>query len=219
MRRARLSLGFLASFAWACGSTSPAPESPTTAEPAAPPPEPAAPEPPATEEKPSEAPVEIDQAPPPASKANVFDLDDWANEHQIQIDLKADGCEPAELGEKPKEVIWCSHHVDSTHVSLATRALYAVRGKKLVKLVELAVSMTPLATGKPSVKLELVKSDDKNVELREAEGAGCDHAKQENDDAAITKPEETKERRAATAKVCAARGRYQWAGGNLRKAR
>lgn len=174
---------------------------------------------PPPEVKPAEAPVEIDQAPPPASTATVFDLDDWATEHQLVVDLKADGCELAELGEQPKDVIWCNHHIDSAHVSVATRALYAIRGKKLVKLIELAVSSTPLVTGKPSVKLELSRRDEKHVELREAEGADCEHAKKENDDAAITKPEETKERQAATKKVCAARGRYEWAGGTLRKAR
>jgi hypothetical protein len=174
---------------------------------------------PPTEAKPTEAPVEIDQAPPPPSVATVFDLDDWATEHQIEVDLKADSCELAELGEQPKDVIWCNHHVDSTHVSLATRALYAIRGKKLVKLIELAVTSTPLATGKPSVKLELSRTDEKHVELRELEGMDCEAAKKENDDAAITKPEETKERLAATKKVCAARGRYEWAGGTLRKAR
>jgi hypothetical protein len=174
---------------------------------------------PPTEAKPVEAPVEIDQAPPPPSATSVFDLDDWATEHQLEVDLKADGCELAELGEQPKDVIWCNHHVDSAHVSLATRALYAIRGKKLVKLIELAVSSTPLVTGKPSVKLELSRTDEKHVELREVEGMDCDHAKKENDDAAITKPEEAKERLAATKKVCAARGRYEWAGGTLRKAR
>ena len=40
-----------------------------------------------------------------------------------------------------------------------------------------------------------------------------------NSKRAITKPDETKERAAATKKVCAARGRYEWAGGTLRKAR
>lgn len=202
-----------------CGSAG---TPPATSEPAPPAPDPARAEAPAVtpaSEPPSEAPVEIDQAPPPASKTTAFDLDDWATEHQIEVDLKADGCELAELGEQPKDVIWCNHHVDSTHVSLATRALYAIRGKKLVKLIELAVSSTPLGTGKPSVKLELARTDEKHVELREVEGADCDHAKKENDDAAITKPEETKERQAATKKVCAARGRYEWLGGTLRKSR
>lgn len=217
--RMERALVWFACWLWGCGSagTPAAAGEPAVPEPA-PREEPAPVTPPAAE-PPAETPVEIDQAPPPATSASVFDLDDWASEHQIEIDLKADGCELAELGEQPKDVIWCNHHVDTTHVSLATRALYAIRGKKLVKLIELAVSSTPLATGKPSVKLEVVRTDDKHVEVREVDGMDCDHAKKENDDAAITKPEETKERQAATKKVCAARGRYEWAAGALRKSR
>jgi hypothetical protein len=197
-----------------CGGSGAAP--PAAAEPS---PEPAA----AKADAPAPAPTEPEEPPnleaPAASNEKPrFDLDYWASEHQIQIDLKADGCELAELGDKPDDVIWCNHHTESAHVTSHTRALYAVRGKQLVKLIEIAIGSAPLIDGgKYNVKLEIVRQDATHVEVKEASDLDCERVKKENEDICVTKPEECKERVAAAKKVCAARGRYEWVAGTLRK--
>lgn len=167
-----------------------------------------------------EAPPDLDSPPPALTGKPRFELDYWASEREIEIDLKADGCEAAELGDKPDDVIWCGHHAQSTHVTTFTRALYVARGKRVVKLLEIAIASAPLAESvKYNVKLDIVRQDATHVEVKEAPDLDCERVKKENEDICITKPDECKERVAAAKKVCASRGRYEWVGGTLRKAR
>ncbi len=151
----------------------------------------------------------------------------WASEHEIEVDLESDGCEPAELGDAPQDVIWCFHHVDSKEgVVIHTRALYVARGKRLVKLVQI-----PVATGLSElvsegrtqgeqfrVKLELRRAaDGKSIELREVEGADCERGKKENEETQATTPAVYKVQAQTIGKVCNSRGSWKWSGGTLRK--
>lgn len=221
----------------ACGGAAPAPQAPKAAAP-----EPDAPATPASEAK-SDAPApassaegksgkaDLPDAPPPAetksNNAAEIDLDDWASQHEIKVELVSDGCESADLGDHPADVIWCKHHTESKKgVVTYTRALYVARAKRFQKLVELPLAAGPLElkdahsdAERYHVRLALERVDDKHVVLKEAPGLDCARAEKENHDLATTSPDVVADYVAATKKVCAARGNYEWAGGTLRKTR
>jgi hypothetical protein len=172
----------------------------------------------------------LPDAPPPSAPDGpaVFDLDYWASQHELTVDLHVEHCEAADLGEHPGDVIWCDNHSESKKgIVTYTRTLYAARGKRVVKLLEI-----PVAAGRRDleqgshrdaerfhVRLLLRRVDGKDVELSEAPGLDCARAEQENRDIATTAPDLHADFVAATKKVCAARGHYFWARGTLGKSR
>ncbi|MFO0564157.1 MAG: hypothetical protein U0263_00770 [Polyangiaceae bacterium] len=172
-----------------------------------------------------EAPPELPGAPPPTDPG--WDFHTWAYSRELEADLTSDGCEPARLGDKPDDTIWCRHHVDSKEgATLLSRALYVARNKRLVKLVEL-----PVAAGivenpdQPKdekdrllVNLELsTSSDGKKVSARLAAGFDCEKALQENDENRAVAKDLTRALDDRIKKVCASRGEWSWTGGTLRK--
>jgi hypothetical protein len=145
------------------------------------------------------------------------------------VDLVADDCQLAELGDKPGEVIWCDHHKELKQgVVLHSRALYAARAKRLVKLVELPVAVSSIdVPDEPSkspqpfrIKLELTRSTDgKQVVAREADGFDCAKAHAKNDENAAVAPAVVSELKRAITRVCQQRGTWSWRAGTLVRSR
>jgi hypothetical protein len=168
--------------------------------------------------------AELGAGPP---ESTGFDLDTWAEQHQIEISIEADGCEPAELGDKPNEVIWCRHRENRAEGAvLYLRALYAARAKKLVKLIEIPYGVGQVALeskrdagDRMLLKLEFNRaSDGKSVEVADGAELDCAKANQENAEIKDTAPSTHTAFDKVIRKVCAARGHYRWAAGTLRRA-
>jgi len=164
-------------------------------------------------------------AAPPSTPESGFDLDEWAYQHRIKVDIVADGCEAPGLGSSPKDYIWCGHHQEQSQTVLYTRALYTARGQKMVKLVEIPVAIALLdddSAPRPEaeryrVKLELTRTDASHVKLKEASGFDCDQAKRANQEDKSAAPVLFKELAAGIGKVCRSRGTWTFAGGTLRR--
>lgn len=176
-------------------------------------------EPPSLDEPPAEPKAE-------ASSQGV-DLDEWAFRHKLDVKLVADGCEAAELGARPDDLIWCAHHQDKSQIVLYTRALYAARGKQVVKLVELPVGVATLPNPEAPepdadrfrVRLALERPAGGKLEVREASGYDCAKARAANEEDKAVNPALYKELAGAIRDVCAQRGTWTFAGGALRLTR
>jgi hypothetical protein len=139
--------------------------------------------------------------------------------------LESDGCEPANLGAKPADVIWCLHHVETKAGTVSySRALYVARLKKLVKLVDIPYAVGPMDSDEPKTKDSdryLVKlaferaADGKHVSVQEAPGLDCAHADQQNEDNKNAAPVLYKAYLPAIKQVCAQRGNWEWTGATL----
>jgi len=161
----------------------------------------------------------------PSEPASGYDLDEWAYQHRIQVDIVANGCEAPELGSSPKDYIWCFHHSEKAQTVVYTRARYTARGKKMVKLVEIPVAVALLEnTEAPrpeserySVKLQLTRSDKTHVRLEEVSGFDCAKAKKENLEDKAAAPALYKELAGGIEQVCRQRVTWTFAGGTLRR--
>jgi hypothetical protein len=168
---------------------------------------------------------ELPGAPPPTDVG--WDFHAWSYARELTVTLTSDGCEPAKLGDKPDDTVWCAHHAESKEGAvLFSRALYVARNKRLVKLAEL-----PIAAGvvdnseqpkdekdRQVVRLDLVaRSDGKQVEAREAPGFDCTKALKENADNRDVARELTGALDERIRKVCATRGDWRWTAGTLRR--
>jgi len=217
-------LCLLAPSAVACAGAAPEPRT-ARSEPAAPEqrPTPTSAETPAPED--GSLPAADPASKDPALGAAGFELHAWAYDRQLTVDLVADACRPAELGEKPGDVIWCDHHKELKQgVVLHSRALYAARAKRLVKLVEIPVAVSTIdVPDEPSkraqpfrIALELTRSSDgKQVEVREADGSSCEQAHADNDENAAVAAAIHRELKSAITRVCRERGTWSWRGGTL----
>jgi hypothetical protein len=140
--------------------------------------------------------------------------------------LNVERCEPAELGDKPDDAIWCfrREELKTGHV-LIFQSLHVARAPKLVKLIELPVTAALLASEdssapeRPLVQLEAVIGDaGKLVTFSETAAASCSQALERAKSDHPDEPKAEKEQRDVVSKVCAARGNYRWAAGSLRRA-
>jgi hypothetical protein len=213
----------------ALGCAGAAPESePSAPEPAASEPSPELDVAPASSEAPSSsAPSEAAPSAQPAKEpARSLDIEVWAADHGVQANLNVERCEPAQVGDKPDDAIWCfrREELKQSH-ALIFQSLYVARAQKLMKLIELPVTLALLGSEDSSaperslVQLEAVVGDGgKLVTFSETAAASCsqalERAKAEHPD----EPKAEKEQRDLISKVCAARGNYRWAAGTLRRA-
>jgi len=140
-----------------------------------------------------------------------------------------DGCEPARLGDKPDDTLWCWRHDDASDlVVVYLRTLYVVRAKKLVKLIEVPFAAGPFNLPRAarseddaySVKLNVRRADDgKSMTLIDNDGPrDCNHALDYFSGREDMTADSAAKFRAAIQKVCAVRSRYTWDAGTLRKA-
>ncbi|MCC6899879.1 MAG: hypothetical protein IT377_12940 [Polyangiaceae bacterium] len=171
----------------------------------------------------TDVPPELPTAPPVTDPG--WDFHAWAYARELRLELVSDGCEAAQLGDKPDETVWCAHHVEGKEGSvLYSRALYVARNKKLVKLVEI-----PIAAGvvdnpeKPRdekdrqvIRFEITRAPDgKSVRLEPAKGLHCEDARKGNAEPPPLGPALSKN----IERVCSARGTWKWAAGTLRQDR
>lgn len=208
----------------ACGASNAKSPEPSAPRPA-PESEDARPEPSAAEKTGStEAPPELPGAPPATDVG--WDFHAWAYARELKVELVSDGCEAAKLGDEPDETVWCAHHAESKEGAvLYSRALYAARNKKLVKLVELPVAAgvvdNPEAPrdekDRQVIRVELVPSDAKKLEARVAAGFDCDKALKDNDENRASAKDLTRALDERIRKVCATRGEWLWSAGTLRR--
>ena len=54
---------------------------------------------------------ELPGAPPPTDVG--WDFHAWSYARELTVTLTSDGCEPAKLGDKPDDTVWCAHHAES----------------------------------------------------------------------------------------------------------
>jgi hypothetical protein len=173
----------------------------------------------------SEAPPELPGAPPVTDVG--WDFHAWAYSRELKVELTSDGCEPAKLGEKPEETVWCGQHAESKEGAvLYSRTLYVARNKQLVKLVELTVAAgvvdNPEAPkderDRQVIRLDIVPSGDgKKLEAREAPGFDCDKALKGNDENKASAKDLTRALDERIRKVCATRGEWVWTAGTLHR--
>lgn len=158
--------------------------------------------------------------------ASSFDLDVWARDHGVVVELNVDGCESAHLGDQPDRTLWCFRHEEQPGARvLYFRALYVLVGQRLVRVMELPTAAGPFATeGQASSPrtVELVAkvaSDGQSVDLDEVSGRTCADARAANDKALVDEPLGGPGFVKLVDRVCAARGRYRWRSGTLNKER
>lgn len=208
-------------FATACAS--PPPESAHAPPPvptrSAPPPAPveSAPPPPAASSASAseEADLPSLEAPPPKAPAPGFDFGIWCVDHKVDANLDVDGCEPAKLGKKPDDMLWCRRHVSGkSGVVLYYQGLYVPRGKKVVKTWETLVGVGSLDLPAKDidrylVKLDVTSGDDhKSVTIADSAERGCDKALAANADKYSRDKQAGRPEREAIQKTCRARGQY-----------
>jgi hypothetical protein len=172
----------------------------------------------------------FDRQPPPgggsdAESSASFDLGVWCADRQVQASLDVERCQPALLGERPEDTLFCFRREELGELRvLYLVSLYVARAKRLVRLVELPYAAGPLAQegAQPGqayyVRLSAVVADDAcTFELREDPRQGCAQAMNQSHDqagddsaAAVAQLIET---------VCAARGKYSATGRRLGSAR
>jgi hypothetical protein len=161
-----------------------------------------------------------------ADRVESFDIGAWAADREIVADLNVDRCEPARIGDKPADTLWCFRHEERTGSRIMVfRALYLVRDKRLARVLEIpsaagGYSLEGAGSGAPVYAVQLaatVSKDGKTVTIADPEPKTCDKARRANEDAYYTEPIAGKEFRELIEKVCAARGSYRWAGGALRR--
>jgi hypothetical protein len=170
-----------------------------------------------------------DESPVPASAtetAAAFDLDAWAREHGAVVELSVDGCELARLGSKPDETLWCYRHEEQNGARvLYFRTLYALVGRRLLRVTELPTAAGPFASEGERVAPRTVEltakagADGQSVTLEEVAGRTCDDARAANDKALVDEPLGGPEFLKLVDRVCGARGRYSWHPGALTKER
>ncbi len=157
-------------------------------------------------------------APPPATSAAGFDFGVWCTDHKVEANLEVDGCEPAKLGKKPDDMLWCRRHVtEKSGVVLYYQGLYLPRGKKVEKTWETVVGVGSLdLPANPAkdierylVKLDVTAGDDhKSVTIADSAGRSCDKALAANADKYSRDKQAGKPERDAIEKTCRARGHY-----------
>ena len=155
-----------------------------------------------------------------------FDIEVWAMEQGVTVDLSVDRCELARVGDRPESTIWCYSHQDleSGHV-LYFRLLYSARNKRMKKLLDSAVAAGPMASSEASaeeasdyVRLDVEVTDDRrSIALVDSSSAGCQRARDAIADELSHDPKAAKERRQLVDRVCKSRGRYRWQGAGLRR--
>jgi hypothetical protein len=163
-------------------------------------------------------------SPSASDSATSFDIEVWANERQIVANVDADRCAPARLGETD-DTLWCFRHEDHPGGRvLFFQALYAAKNKRLNKVLELPIGagIVPLEErgGEPSyiVKLDTeLEEGAVGVRLTERRDLDCETARKKNADAYEDRPEAGPVFRKLIDKVCAARGRYRYSAGRLRR--
>jgi hypothetical protein len=160
------------------------------------------------------------------SPAPSIDLDAWARERGVVVDLKVERCEAAGLGDKPGDTLWCYRQEEQPGARLVyLRSLYALAGKRFVRVTELLYATGPFAaegqaTAPKTVELAArVASDGQSVTFEEMPGRTCDDGHAANDKALIDEPLGGPDFAKLVDRVCAVRGRYTWRAGALKKDR
>lgn len=152
-------------------------------------------------------------------------MEAWAGERGVEANLSVERCEPAQVGDKPDDAIWCFRREElSDSRVLVFQSLYVARAKKLMKLIELPVTASLLASEASSaperslVQLEPVVGDNGQlVTFSETAAASCSQALERAKADHPDEPKAEKVLRDVISKVCAARGNYRWGGGTLRR--
>jgi hypothetical protein len=163
---------------------------------------------------------------PESSLAPSVDLDAWARDHGVVVDLKVERCEAARLSDKPDDTLWCYRQEEGPGPRVVYyRSLYALAGKRLVRVTELPYATGPFAaegqaTAPKTVELAArVAPDGQSVTFEEMPGRTCDDGHAANDKALIDEPMGGPEFAKLVDRVCAVRGRYTWRAGALKKDR
>lgn len=170
-----------------------------------------------------------EESPAPASATETaasFDLDAWAREHSVVVELSVDGCELARLGSKPDQTLWCYRHEEQNGARvLYFRTLYALVGQRLVRVAELPTAAGPFASEGQRAAPRTVEltaraaGDGQSVTLEEVAGRTCADAHAANDKALVDEPLGGPEFLKLVDRVCSTRGRYTWHSGALTKER
>jgi hypothetical protein len=173
-------------------------------------------------------PASGDELPSAPAATNVgFDFHGWCYDHGVEANLPVDECEPSGFGKAPADAIWCARHEDAADgVASYFTALYVVRAKKLVRVIEIPTAAGTIEevghkrgdSDRIKVKLSRENSGDgKTVTFNEDPKLDCAHAAEEIKDVAIADPKLGAKLGLAVQKVCATRGRYAWNGAALTK--
>jgi hypothetical protein len=216
-----LSFAVAAQLATACGGASGSAQGPET---------------PLNEQAPSSAGSSQAFAPDPDTPATIgestsstepeiptFDIAVWAADRGIEVQLDVDRCEPARVGERPDDALWCFVHDDDEHGNtLRKQSLFVLSGKRLNKVFETPVAADLLpqksgASAEPLVRLAVTTSDDGKIVTITDASPSCDDALARATSEFPDEPQAFTQRRSIIQVVCRARGRYRWLGASLRR--
>jgi hypothetical protein len=143
-------------------------------------------------------------------------------------ELDAESCDLAPFPAAKGNAIWCERLEENASDGIATtlRSFYVVRKAKLVAVVEVPVAAGLLelsGSGTSNadrywVKLEpRTAPDGSTMSFVDSAEASCETARAKNAEFGGYVPDQAARRAKAIERVCAARGRYGWSGGTVRK--
>ena len=143
-------------------------------------------------------------------------------------ELDVESCDLAPFPAAKGGAIWCERVEENAADGIATtlRSFYVVRGSKLVAVTQVPVAAGPLEVSSSAtsnadrywVKLEpQTAPDGSTVSFADAPETSCEIARAKNAEFGGYVPDQAARRAKAIERVCAARGRYGWSGGGVRK--